>query len=59
MMNNPVTINSKTTIKEVVKILIQSDFHALPVVDNEVMLGIVTTTDLMAFILHEEEHLVH
>jgi len=59
MMNNPVTINSKTTIKEVVKILIQSDFHALPVVDNEVMLGIVTTTDLMAFILHEEDHLVH
>lgn len=59
MMNNPVTINSKATIKEVVKILIKSDFHALPVVDNEVLLGIVTTTDLMAYILQEEDRLVH
>ena len=59
MMNNPVTINSRTTVKDVVKILIESDFHALPVVDNEVLLGIVTTTDLMAYILYEEDHLVH
>lgn len=59
MMNNPVTISSKTTIKEVVEILVKSEFHALPVVENDVLLGIVTTTDLMAFILHEEDHLVH
>jgi CBS domain-containing protein len=59
MMNNPVTISSKATLKEVAEILIKSDFHALPVVDNEVLLGIVTTTDLMAFILEEEDHLVH
>ncbi len=59
MMNNPVTISSKTTFKEVAEILIKSDFHALPVVDNEVLLGIVTSTDLMTYVLHGEDHLVH
>lgn len=59
MMYNPVTISSKATLKEVVEILIKSEFHALPVVDNEVLMGIVTTTDLMSFILEGEDHLVH
>ena len=59
MMNNPVTINSNTSIKEVVEILIKSEFHALPIVDNEVLLGIVTTTDLMVYLLKEGCHPVH
>ena len=59
MMNNPVTLSSKATLKEVVEILMKSEFHALPVVDNEVFMGIVTTTDLMSFILEGENHNEH
>ena len=59
MMNNPLTLSSKATLKEVVEILMKSEFHALPVVDNEVFMGIVTTTDLMSFILEGVNHHEH
>lgn len=59
MMNKPVTISSKATLKEVVEILIKNEFHVFPAVDNEVFMGIVTTTDLLSFILEGENHHVH
>jgi acetoin utilization protein AcuB len=47
MSKHIVTINSDTTIKEAATILAEREFHALPVVDNGVLVGIVTTTDLL------------
>lgn len=54
MMNNPVTVLPETSVKEVMETLMSSDFHALPVVDNDLLLGIVTTTDLIAHVLQSE-----
>lgn len=51
MAKNVVSVSSDTTIKEVAEILATKEFHALPVVDNQKLIGIVTTTDLINFLL--------
>ena len=53
MAKNLVTVNSDTTVKEVAEILAKKEFHALPVVDNNELVGIVTTTDLINYLLEQ------
>ncbi|GAA4278898.1 CBS domain-containing protein [Aquimarina mytili] len=51
MAKNLVSVTSSTTIKEVAEILSKKEFHALPVVDDGKLKGIVTTTDLINYLL--------
>ncbi len=51
MVKNVVTVPSSATIKEVAEILAKKEFHALPVVDEGILVGIVTTTDLINYLL--------
>jgi CBS domain-containing protein len=51
MAKNLVSVTSKTTIKEVAEILSKKEFHALPVVDDGKLVGIVTTTDLINYLI--------
>ncbi|MCM4167068.1 Inosine-5'-monophosphate dehydrogenase [Arenibacter antarcticus] len=53
MVNNPVHVSSNKTIKEVAEILAKQEFHALPVVDDGDLVGIVTTTDLLNYLLDQ------
>jgi CBS domain-containing protein len=53
MAKNLKSISSNTTIKEVAEILANKEFHALPVVDDEKLVGIVTTTDLIKYLLEQ------
>lgn len=53
MVKNVVTVPSTATIKEVAKILAENEFHALPVVDEGRLVGIVTTTDLINYLLKQ------
>ena len=53
MTKNLITVQSTTTIQEVAKILSKREFHALPVVDNDSLVGIITTTDLINFLLEQ------
>ena len=53
MARNLVSVSSITTIKEVAEILSKKEFHALPVVDNDNLVGIVTTTDLINYMLEQ------
>lgn len=53
MAKTLVTVNSSSTIKEVAEILSKKEFHALPVVDNNELVGIVTTTDLINYLLEQ------
>ncbi|MDY2587068.1 CBS domain-containing protein [Winogradskyella aquimaris] len=53
MVKNVRTVPSKATIKEVANILAKEEFHALPVVDNGNLVGIVTTTDLINYLLKQ------
>jgi CBS domain-containing protein len=53
MVSNPVTVQSMQTIKEVAEILASREFHALPVIDGTKLAGIVTTTDLIKYLLEQ------
>ncbi|NER17761.1 CBS domain-containing protein [Spongiivirga citrea] len=53
MAKNLTSVSSTTTIKEVAEILSKKEFHALPVVDKDELVGIVTTTDLINYLLEQ------
>jgi CBS domain-containing protein len=53
MVKDPVHIAPSLTIKEVAEILAKKEFHALPVVENGDLVGIVTTTDLLNYLLEQ------
>lgn len=53
MAKTPITITSDITIKEVAEILSKQSFHSLPVTENNELVGIVTTTDLINYLLEQ------
>lgn len=53
MKRNVVTVNTSNTIQDVAEILAVEEFHALPVVDKNCLVGIITTTDLIKYLLEQ------
>lgn len=53
MTKNVISVSSKTTIKEAAEIIAKQEFHALPIVDDGVLIGIVTTTDLLNYFIRQ------
>lgn len=53
MIKNVVTVTSDASIKDVAKLLASKEFHAVPVIDNGLLVGIVTTTDLINYLLEQ------
>lgn len=53
MVSNPVAVSPDQTIREVAEILSEREFHALPVVEGSKLVGIVTTTDLIKYLLDQ------
>lgn len=53
MAKTPLTVTSETTVKEVAEILSKQSFHSIPVLENEKLVGIVTTTDLIKYLLDQ------
>jgi len=52
MTRHPYSITPSTSLKDAVKLLIDRKFSALPVVENQELVGILTSTDLLRA-LHE------
>ena len=44
-------ISSETTVAEAANLFLTHEYHALPVVDNDCLTGIVTTTDIIKYFL--------
>jgi len=53
MAKKIVSVSPSSSVKEVAEILAKSEFHALPVVDKNILVGIVTTTDLINYLLKQ------
>lgn len=53
MAKKLVSISPDTTIKEAAEILATKEFHALPVCEGELLVGIVTTTDLIKYLIEQ------
>ena len=55
MTKNLTTISPETTIKEAAEIISKNEFHALPVLENGLLVGIITTTDLIRYLIVQYE----
>ena len=53
MAKDIVVISPETTMKEAAEILAENEFHALPVCYNDLLIGMVTTTDLIKYLLEQ------
>lgn len=53
MAKNIISVPSTASIREVAAFLATQEFHALPVVDGEELVGIVTTTDLINYLVEQ------
>lgn len=53
MTSKPNVIEADTPIKEVAEIFAKENFHALPVVSGKDLVGIVTTTDVIKYMLEQ------
>ena len=53
MAKKIVSISPETTIKEAAQILATKEFHALPVCEGDLLVGIITTTDLIKYLIDQ------
>ncbi|HTO14665.1 MAG TPA: CBS domain-containing protein [Edaphocola sp.] len=53
MVSDPVTINADELIKDVAEKFTKIEFHALPVLKDDKVVGIVSTTDLIKYLLDQ------
>lgn len=53
MAKKLILVSPETSIKETAEILSTNEFHALPVCEGDVLVGIVTTTDLIKYLLEQ------
>ena len=53
MAKNLIKVSSDTSIKDVAETLSTNEFHAMPVIDDGELVGIVTTTDLINYLIEQ------
>jgi CBS domain-containing protein len=53
MTSNPKVVSSDTLIKDVAEIFAKEHYHSLPVVDDGAIKGIVTSTDVINYLLDQ------
>jgi CBS domain-containing membrane protein len=53
MRKNPTTLNDTATVRDAAEILALGEFHSVPVVHGTKLVGIVTSTDLIKYLLEQ------
>jgi CBS domain-containing protein len=53
MVSNPTTVQEDENIRDVAEKFTKAEFHAMPVLNGEKITGIITTTDLMKYLLEQ------
>lgn len=53
MTRNPFHLSSKATIEDVAQVLVKGNYRAVPIVEDGMLLGIVTTADIIKIYLEE------
>jgi CBS domain-containing protein len=53
MQKKPLTISMNSTVRDAAEKLATGSFHCLPVVDGEKLVGLVTSTDLISYLLEQ------
>lgn len=53
MTSNPVALNPSASIEKAAQILKEGNYHALPIVDGDAVVGIVSTADLIRYFMEK------
>jgi CBS domain-containing protein len=53
MKHSPITVLPTDTLKSAAELLAEKEFHALPVVENDKLVGIITTTDIIKYFIEQ------
>jgi CBS domain-containing protein len=53
MSSNPKTVSPADPIRDVAELFTVEDFHAVPVVEEGILKGIVSTTDILRYMLEQ------
>jgi CBS domain-containing protein len=53
MSKNLTTIQAEETVKEAAEVLSENEFHALPVLEGDKLAGIITSRDLLKFLVDQ------
>ncbi|MNK03388.1 inosine 5'-monophosphate dehydrogenase [compost metagenome] len=56
MVHNPASVDVHDTVKEVADMMSKVEFHALPVLDKGKIVGIISTTNLIKYLLAQYHH---
>ena len=51
MKHSPETVSPDDTIKDAAEVFAKREFHALPVVEDDKLVGIITTTDIINYFI--------
>lgn len=51
MSEPPVTVSPQTTIREAARLMVEKRIGCLPVVDGEALVGMVTETDILRYVM--------
>jgi len=54
MTPKPVVVTPEHSVEYAVELLLQGDFHALPVVSEDRLIGIITSKDVLEFIVDQQ-----
>ena len=55
MTYDPMTIQSNQSMKDAAKLFLDNEFHAVPVLQGDDLVGIISTTDVIQFLMDELE----
>ncbi len=55
MKHSPITVTHDQPITDAAEIFTKKEFHALPVLENEKLVGIITTTDVIKYFLENQK----
>lgn len=56
MVHNPLTVDVHDTVREVADMMSKVEFHALPVLEEGKVVGIISSTDLIRYLLSQYHH---
>jgi len=56
MVHNPLTVDVHDTVREVADMMSKVEFHALPVLEEGKVVGIISSTDLIKYLLSQYHH---
>ena len=54
MSTDVITATAQETISDVAETMLEHGFHHMPVVEDEEVIGIITTTDLAGYLAHDD-----